>query len=40
MFRKILPGHPPQKWQKARNDKDFALADELRKTITEKGIVL
>ena len=29
-----------QKWQKARSAKDFALADELRKAITEKGIVL
>ena len=29
-----------QKWQQARSAKDFALADELRKAITEKGIVL
>ena len=29
-----------QRWQKARSAKDFALADELRKAITEKGIVL
>lgn len=28
------------KWQKARNDKDFALADELRKEINERQIVL
>ena len=27
-------------WQKARNDKDFNLADELRKAIVEKGIEL
>lgn len=27
-------------WQKARNDKNFALADELRQEITAKGIVL
>lgn len=28
------------KWQDARNNKDFELADKLRATITEKGIVL
>ena len=27
-------------WYQARNEKNFALADELRKEITEKGIVL
>ena len=28
------------KWQDARNNKDFSLADELRNKIAEKGIVL
>ncbi len=28
-----------KKWQQARNDKDFELADTLRKEINEKGLV-
>ena len=28
------------KWQEARNNKNFELADELRKVILEKGIEL
>jgi cysteinyl-tRNA synthetase len=28
-----------QKWQKARKAKDFSLADQLRKTLTERGIL-